>query len=451
MLAALLSDAIIMSRIQTEASREQTARHRLRHARLWALGLLLAAAVLFVLASLFLHRHPALGYLKAFAEAAMVGALADWFAVTALFRHPLGLKIPHTAILPRSQSRIADELGRFIETNFLLGRPIALRVYRMQPAERLLGWLTRRESSRIWLPVLARKLPLLLRTAKPEQTARFATQLLAEQYSGDKIGKTAADMLLLLREQGLHDVLLVAGLRQLRRWLHHPETRALLEANLREWAQKIETDSPGTWDKLKSQLKSTLVGQVDGWVAQKALDWADSYAAAALADAQHPLRLGFNRQYTAFTHSLRTSRIWHRRLESSKQQLATSPALFQQLAALWQGLQNWAEQDVQRPDSLTLAQLQLLLQHMQSQAAAYPEFMRRLDTRIALMVRDAMQRYKHQAARFIAEKVKSWDSAQMTDKLELSVGRDLQFIRINGTLVGGLVGLLIHTATAWWR
>lgn len=438
-----------MSRILTEHSREADARARLRRARAWALGLLLLAAALFVLSSVLLGRYPALGYLKAFAEAAMVGALADWFAVTALFRHPLGLKIPHTAILPRSQTRIAEELGRFIENNFLLGRPIALRVYRMHPSDRLLAWFTQKESLRVWLPALAAKLPVLLRIAKPEHVARFATQLLAEQYSGDKIGKASAEMLGLLRSQGLHQVLLTAGLAQLRRWLHQPETRALLEANLLEWAQKIESDKPDTWARLKAQLKGTLVGQVDGWVAQKALDWADSYAAAALADEQHPLRTGFEEQYAALMQSLSESPEWHRRLESGKQQLAASPALYRQCALLWQGLIRWSERDVRRADSLTVAQLTRLLRHMQHQADAYPQFMRRIDARIALLVRDAVERYKHRGAQFVAEKVKSWDSRQMTDKLELSVGRDLQFIRINGTLVGGLVGLLIYTVSRW--
>ena len=114
--------------------RTELARARLRKSRRWATGLLLAACVLFVASQLLVKQYGWLAYVKAFAEAAMVGALADWFAVTALFRRPMGLPIPHTAILPRNQERIADELGRFIENNFLLGKPIALRVYQAQPA-----------------------------------------------------------------------------------------------------------------------------------------------------------------------------------------------------------------------------------------------------------------------------------------------------------------------------
>ena len=117
--------------------RQQQAKARLQTSRRWATGLLIGATLLFVVSAKYVALYPVLAYVKAFAEAAMVGALADWFAVTALFRHPLGLPIPHTAILPRNQERIANELGRFIEHNFLQGKPIALRIYRAAPSEKL--------------------------------------------------------------------------------------------------------------------------------------------------------------------------------------------------------------------------------------------------------------------------------------------------------------------------
>lgn len=154
-------------------AQEAAARTRLQRSRRQAGGLLLAAVLLFIVSALFVQRHPALGYLKAFAEAATVGALADWFAVTALFRHPLGLKIPHTAILPRNQNRIADELGRFIETNFLPERPIAIRIYRLRIAEKLRRWLARSSTRQEWLPALARQIPAALQTIPPPEAARL--------------------------------------------------------------------------------------------------------------------------------------------------------------------------------------------------------------------------------------------------------------------------------------
>lgn len=429
--------------------RTELARARLRKSRRWATGLLLAACVLFVVSQLLVKQYGWLAYVKAFAEAAMVGALADWFAVTALFRRPMGLPIPHTAILPRNQERIADELGRFIENNFLLGKPIALRVYQAQPADKLLNWLGSEEVRAQWLPWVARQIPYLLRVAKPEQFARFAGMLLAQQYTGEKIGRTFSDGLRLLKANGMHEVLFCSLLKQLRRWLQSPETRVLLEQNLREWAVKIETDVPSTWDKLKATLKSTLVERVDDWVAEKALDWADNCLAVAEEDGNHAIRKGFDEQYDKIVEKLLESDAWHKRLEAVKMQIAQSPALQNHLAGFWRGIQDWAEKDVEKKNSACLRQLEKLLDHMLAQATEFPQFMRRTDVRLSLAVRDFVMRYKGRAAQFVADKVKSWDGALMVQKLELSVGRDLQFIRINGTLVGGLVGLAIYCVSLW--
>ena len=210
----------------------------------------------------------------------MVGALADWFAVTALFRRPLGLPIPHTAILPRNQARIGDELGRFIERNFLQGKPIAMRIYQAQPSDKLLKWLDGEDVKSHWLPWLAKQIPTLLAIAKPEQTARFTAMLLEERYSGEQIGNTLADGLRLLKAQGMHEKAFESLLRQIRRWLKTPETREMLEQNLREWAAKIEGGNPGTWDRLKAAVKSTLVEKVDDWAAEKALAWIDGCLAS---------------------------------------------------------------------------------------------------------------------------------------------------------------------------
>lgn len=427
--------------------RTANARTRLRKSRLLATGLLVLAFVLFVVSSLYLNRYPSLAYLKAFSEAAMVGALADWFAVTALFRRPLGLPIPHTAILPRNQHRIAEELGRFIEHNFLQDKPIALRVYQAAPSDKILYWLHRNRS--LWLPAVAAQIPSLLNVAKPEQAARFAGQMLAQQYSGDKIGKTLADVLNQFKKQGLDDVLLCALMKQVRHWLKHPETRVMLSQSLNEWAHKLEQDAPSTWEKLKASLKGSLLDRVDGWVSEKALDWADGYLAAALADSEHRLRKTSVEQIERISRALAHSRVWHKRLEAAKHELAQSPAMQETVMSLWTGLQKWSEEDVQKTDSVIRLQLEKLLDHMLKQAAEYPQFMRRADVRISLLARDLVRRYKDNVAGFVAEKVKSWNSGQMVEKLELSMGRDLQFIRINGTLVGGLVGLLIYCVSQW--
>ena len=431
------------------AARTQAARLRLKKHRRLATALLLAAAALFCLSAAFLHRYPQLAYLKAFSEAAMIGGLADWFAVTALFRRPLGLPVPHTAILPRNQNRIADELGRFIETNFLPERPIAIRIYRLRIAEKLRRWLARSSTRQEWLPALARQIPAALQTIPPQEAARLGAAFLATHGSGKQLGSALSQALLLLEQQGLPESLQTALLGQIRHWIKQPDTHVLLEENLRAWAEKIETNQPDTWDKLKAQLRGRLVGQIDSWVAQKALDWADSYLEAALTSPQHELRIAFRRQYRALARELAQSEAWQRKLALAKRRLADSPGLQQQIAQLWQSLTTRLTADAQRPDSATARRLNSLLTYLLQQHAATPQQLRRLNARLALLARSLVRRHRHAAAEFIADKVKSWDSRQMSDKLELSIGRDLQFIRINGTLVGGLVGLLIYTLSQW--
>ena len=431
------------------AARTQAARLRLKKSRRLATTLLLAAAALFCLSAAYLHRYPQLAYLKAFSEAAMIGGLADWFAVTALFRRPLGLPVPHTAILPRNQNRIADELGRFIETNFLPERPIAIRIYRLRIAEKLRRWLARSSTRQEWLPALARQIPAALQTIPPQEAARLGAAFLATHGSGKQLGTALSQALLLLEQQGLPESLQTALLGQIRHWIKQPDTRVLLEENLRAWAEKIETSQPDTWDKLKAQLRGRLVGQIDSWVAQKALDWADNYLEAALTSPQHELRTVFRRQYRALAQELATSEAWQRKLALAKRRLADSPGLKQQIAQLWQSLTTRLAADAQHPDSATARRLNSLLTYLMQQHAATPQQLRRLNVRLALLARSLVRRHRHAAAEFIADKVKSWNSRQMSDKLELSIGRDLQFIRINGTLVGGLVGLLIYTLSQW--
>lgn len=438
-----------MNAIIAEHLRDAAARRKLKHSRVLASGLLLLAAVLFVLAALYQPRYPPLGYLKAFSEAAMVGALADWFAVTALFRRPLGLPIPHTAILPRKQDRIADELGRFVERNFLHGKSIALRVYQRHPARQILHWLVRPQNRRLWLPWLTAQIPVALRTIPPAQMAQLGRRILAEHGSGRKLGEALAEVLALLRQHGLDALLLRAVLQQIHHGLHHESTRVWLQQSLLVWAGKIERDAPNSWDKIKASFKSTLAGKIDDWVAAKVLDWAGDYLAAALADEQHALWSIYARRLDVLAVRLRRSRAWHRRLEAGRQQWIRSEKGWQILAHGWQQVCLWSEADVQQESSGWQAQLEKLLLRLSAHAERHPQLLRRADARLAWWVRQVVERYKGQGARFVADKVRAWDSRQMVDKLELSVGRDLQFIRINGTLVGGLAGLAIYAVAQW--
>lgn len=422
---------------------------RLKKARTIATSLLVLAAVIFVISTLLLKQYPWLAYVKAFAEAAMVGALADWFAVVALFRHPLGIPIPHTAILPKNQERIAENLGQFIQSNFLDQKAIAKKVYFLEPSRKGLDWLSQPENQAFIAPFIVKQIPALLKSIKPEQMALFLGQLLQRQYDGKSIGQTLAQMLSMLQSKGYHHIALVGVLEQIRSWLQNEHTRKLLEDNINAWAAKIKTDSPSKWDKLIAAFKGSAVEMVDGWLARKVLDWADDYCLEIIHHDDHAMHQSMDRKITQLVWALEHSDIMHRRLNQVKDGLIESEAVQNFIQHSWQGLQNWAQEDADKNDSMLMQQVLKVMNQMLIQGAAQPEVLSRFDAQLSLWVRELVEQYKFKVADYVADKVKSWDSDQLVEKLELSVGKDLQYIRINGTLVGGLVGLIIHTISIW--
>ena len=425
------------------------AARKLRKVRTIATLLLVTAAVVFVLASLNVARYPWLAYVKAFAEAAMVGALADWFAVVALFRHPLGLPIPHTAILPRNQARIAKSLGQFIENNFLEQKAIAKKVYYLEPSRKFLDWLANIEHQALVAPFVVKQIPTLMQAIKPEQMSLFLGQLLKQQYDGKSLGHTLSQMLRMVQSYGYHQIFFIGLLEQIRAWLRHEETRQLLEDNINSWAAKVKKDNPSSWDKLVAAFKGSAVDMVDGWVARKVLDWADNYCEEVINDDNHAMRAGVERKMNQLVWALEFSPIMHKRLNQAKDGLINSDAVQQFIQHSWLSLQNWSASDAAKSDSMLMQQVLKMMNQMLIQGAAQPEVLRRFDAQISLWVREAVGQYKSKVADYVAEKVKSWDSQELVQKLELSVGKDLQYIRINGTLVGGLVGLLIYVVSGW--
>ena len=425
------------------------AARKLRKVRTIATLLLVTAAVVFVLASLNVARYPWLAYVKAFAEAAMVGALADWFAVVALFRHPLGLPIPHTAILPRNQARIAKSLGQFIENNFLEQKAIAKKVYYLEPSRKFLDWLANIEHQALVAPFVVKQIPTLMQAIKPEQMSLFLGQLLKQQYDGKSLGHTLSQMLRMVQSYGYHQIFFIGLLEQIRAWLRHEETRQLLEDNINSWAAKVKKDNPSSWDKLVAAFKGSAVDMVDGWVARKVLDWADNYCEEAINDDSHAMRAGVERKMNQLIWALEFSPIMHKRLNQAKDGLINSDAVQQFIQHSWLSLQNWSASDAVKNDSMLMQQVLKMMNQMLIQGAAQPEVLRRFDAQISLWVREAVGQYKSKVADYVAEIVKSWDSQELVQKLELSVGKDLQYIRINGTLVGGLVGLVIYVVSGW--
>jgi uncharacterized membrane-anchored protein YjiN (DUF445 family) len=408
----------------------------LRRARLVAMqrvatALLVAAALLYAVTLAWEARHPWLSWVRAFSEAAMVGGIADWFAVTALFRHPLGLRIPHTAIVPSRKDRIGAALGNFVQRFFLAPDVVTAKLAAAHPAQRLGAWLAvpanaHRVSGQL-AAVLHRGAALL----RDEDVQRVVDRGIMARLRGVPAAPLAARALELLTAGGRHHALLDDALRLLAR---------LLEENDAVIRERIRAESPW-WvpGRMEEKLGDRIVGGVERTLA------------AVAADPAHPLRQRYDEAVARFTASLREDPATMARAEQLKLELLAHPAVAAFAQELWGDakarLAAYADRTADHaaagpegePDAIT-RWLVALGERLQGDAALAAT----LDGGIARVVVAVVEQGRAEVAALIAGTVASWDAEATSRKIELQVGRDLQFIRINGTLVGGLVGVVLH-------
>ena len=403
--------------------RERAQRRALARMRAVATGLLLAMAAVFVLATHYGDLHPALPFVRAFAEAAMIGALADWFAVTALFRHPLGLPIPHTAIVPRNQARIGEGLGAFVADNFLDPDLVAAKVASLDPGGRVLRWLddpVRRAEIAARVVALV---PDLLAALDDEEIADFIERNLAARLRALGLAPLAGEILSLLIAGGHHRALVDEGLAGLRRVLGRH--RDLV-------AEKVRAQSPW-W----------LPRAIDAGIAQRVVAGIDEML-EELADPLSSARARLEDALASLADDLRHDPDVRARGEEWLAQIVANPVVGRYFRDLAAALRARILADVTRPGSAIGRHVEDALAVFARTMAEDDSVRARLDTWLVASARHVAETRRRDIGVWIAGVVARWDARTATDKLELEVGRDLQFIRINGTLVGGLIGLGLH-------
>ncbi|MGJ7493665.1 DUF445 domain-containing protein [Variovorax sp. RT4R15] len=404
-----------------------------------ALGLLCGAALLYALAIAMEGRfpHPGWGYLAAFAEAAMVGAIADWFAVVALFRHPLGLPIPHTAIIPSNKDRIGAKLAGFICNNFLSTAQVLAKLREFDAAGRLADWLAR--------PASAERMG-----GWGVMAARYGLSAFDDARVRDFLGRTASAGLAQV------DISRVAG-RALEALTAGGRHQALLDEALAQVAELLEgeTAQAQITEAIAREIRTLrYVGldQVAARMATKKIVAAVANSVAELAaEPGHPLRARFDGFMADFIARLQLDPAFQQRGEEIRAELMAHPALGDYLHGLWGELLAWLHDDLARPDSSIAQRIAKLASALGTRLQADVEIRHWINEQIEAAAPLAIERYREDIRVYIVERVGQWNADEMTDELERHIGRDLQFIRVNGTLVGGLVGLLIHAATQWAR
>jgi uncharacterized membrane-anchored protein YjiN (DUF445 family) len=403
-----------------------TAQNSGRRMRLVATGMLVAMAILFVVANHHDETWPWLGFVKAFAEAAMVGGLADWFAVTALFRHPLGLPIPHTAIIPRNKERIGAALASFLRDNFLIPAVVARRMQRVDVAG---------------------------------AAGRFLARPPAQGRLREGASRLIADLLEALDQERLGGMVSGAVAARLRSLEVSPLLGSALEAAISDERHIPILDNIVTWVgrtlDANEDLIRDMVHQRAGWImrmagldeklAEAIIDGLRRLTIDMAVDPRHPLRSKAEEALATLAWDLQYDPEMRARVEAWKNEIVANRAVTDWVGSLWENSRAALLRAARDPDAAMAGRFGEALR----QLGQTVEQDKRLKRAINLFARRAVvgtvASYGDGIVTLVSETIRGWDAQTVTNRLEGAVGRDLQYIRINGTLVGGLVGLLIHT------
>lgn len=398
-----------------------------RGMRIIATTMLAAMAAIFIAAANLEELHPAWGFVKAFAEAAMVGGIADWFAVTALFRHPLGIPIPHTAIIPRNKDRIGDTLAAFLRDNFLTASVVARRMRDVDVAGAVGRFL-----------------------AAPPGEGRL-------REGGSRL---IADILEALDEERLGGMVKAAIAGRMRAVEVAPLLGQTIEAAIEEERHVPLLDGIVTWagrtlDSNEDMIRR-MVHERAGWIMRLAglderlseaiIDGLRKLSIDMAIDVDHPIRLRAQEALVSLAWKLQHDPETMAKVEAWKNEMIANPAVSNWVDGIWEKSRAGLLKAARDPDAAlagrfgeTLRQLGETLQEDPRLKGAINQFARRAAV-------GAVASYGSNIVALVSDTIRGWDAGTVTDRLEAAVGRDLQYIRINGTLVGGLVGLLIHTA-----
>jgi uncharacterized membrane-anchored protein YjiN (DUF445 family) len=408
--------------------------HKLRRMKWLATGLLLLAALVYILSE-----HLGLYYVSAFSEAAMIGALADWFAVVALFRHPLNLKIPHTAIIPRNKERIARGLSEFIQQNFLSADAVVQRIAEFRPAHTLCQWLLKPDNAGTVATYATRFVAYALTAIDDERVRRFLHRTIVGKLKEADFAVAAAQLLDILTENKRHHALLDAALNGLDDLLAKEDTRRFIAAEVAKSAPLLKRISD--WFQL----------DLDERAALKIAEVAIAKVSEVRRDRDHELRKQFDVYVEGFIARLRAHPELKAKINRIRDELLDNPALGDYVGGLWQEFRSWLSADLdgemRRRRSVTHQHFATMARAFGARLEADREIRQWIDEQILSAVPPLVQEHRAKIGRFIGDQINGWQEKKLVEELERHIGPDLQYIRINGTLVGGLAGLAIAALT----
>ncbi len=414
-----------MTALHTETTPgwEETQRRALGRYRMGA-GLLLLAMAAIYAATLFWPVHGFwVGLAHNGAEAAMVGGLADWFAVTALFRHPLGIPIPHTAILPNNKDRIGENLGNFVARHFLEPETVAAKLRSLDVAGRAGRWMADEAVARTIADRAVAAIPRVMATVSDADVRAFFHRALSRQLESVNLPVVLGNLLAVLRDSDQHHALMDQALIVARRYLDENQD-AIYET----------VDARSKW-WIPRSVDRKVAAAIVGGVGELLVD---------MAGRDHEVRQKFTQAIDELIENLRTRPATQQQVRDFAQRIVNSPATQDYLASLWRHLRTQLEDGAGVHSEGLRATIADGIRSIGRSLADAPDMRDRLNAWLDEAVRTGISPWRREIGAFITEVVRGWDAKTLTDRAELAIGRDLQFIRVNGTIVGGIVGCALY-------
>ncbi|MGZ5197510.1 MAG: DUF445 domain-containing protein [Kaistella sp.] len=405
---------------------------QLRKYKMFATGLFVLMAVIFVIMTVLEKRNPAhwIGFIRAFSEAAMVGALADWFAVTALFHHPLGLKIPHTNLIENSKERIGDNLGNFVVSNFLSPQNIRPYIQKLKISHFVGEWLSKPRNQENLVKELSNIVLDILHKLDDTAVENFIGKKASEMTDDLKINQIVGNGIEYVLDKQDHQKMITNLSKQIKDYVI--ANQDIVKA------------------RVKKESYFLIPKFVDDSIAEKITNGLSTFFEEVETDPDHSLRAEITQKLYHFSNEIMTEEKWETEFRSIKNDFLNEEKLRQYSKDIWSSIKKSLSNELEEENSALKIYIKRNLTELAENLQTDEKFQDKIDHWVRVTAYKYVLKNTHQAGNLISSTVGNWKGKELSEKLELEVGKDLQFIRVNGTLVGGLVGLIIYTVTEFF-
>jgi uncharacterized membrane-anchored protein YjiN (DUF445 family) len=406
---------------------DEAKRKQLRKYKAFATGLFLLMAIIFIATTLLqknINSHW-IGYVRAFSEAAMVGALADWFAVTALFRHPLGLPIPHTNLIENSKQRLGDNLGSFVVNNFLSSQNIRPYIQKLKISGFVGEWLGKEKNQEVVIRNISDIVLDILNKLDDSSVSQFITKKVQEMTVDIKLNKIVGNGISYIIEKNDHQRIVTNLSSQIKNYI-------------------IENDEM-IKERVKKGSYTFIPSFVDNKIADKIAVGLSDFFKEIEEDPQHEIRALITQKIHEFSIDLKEDPKWDEEFTSIKNDLLKGNKIEEYSIDIWVSIKNTLKNELQEEQSALKIYLSRNINEFSENLKTDENLQNKIDDWVRVTAYKYILKNTHLFGNLISSTVGNWQGKELSEKLELEVGKDLQFIRVNGTLVGGLVGLIIYT------